>query len=165
MPGEQLGIITLTNGAAARVSRSRSTTKFLDIATNGRPTVDWLDFYAEASRRPLHGRGRHARGRRRPPTRRRAADREYVGTYGNPYYGPLTVTDDGGGLSMSMGPPDRPTKFVLTHFDGNVFTFDTIGENATGTSGATFTRPSGGPAATVTLEAYDTTGIGTFTRE
>ncbi len=104
-------------------------------------------------------------GRRlRPSRRRRRPSRAYLGTYQNSYYGPLTVTSDGGALSMSMGPPDSPTKFVLTHFDGNAFTFDTIGENTTGTSGATFTLGPDGTATSVNLAAYDTTGLGTFTR-
>ena len=59
-----------------------------------------------------------------------AAETAYVGTYQNPYYGPLTVTFDGGALNMSMGPPASPTNFVLAHFDGDTFTYDTIGENA-----------------------------------
>ena len=164
LPGEQLGIITLTNGQPHGIPESINE-EFLDIAQNGRPTVDWLDFFAELMD-GLYTAGVDTSWASPPAEPAPAADlAEYVGTYGNPHYGPLTVTDDGGGLSMSMGPPDRPTRFVLTHFDGDVFTFDTIGENATGTSGATFTRPSGGPAATVTLEAYDITGIGTFTRE
>ena len=92
------------------------------------------------------------------------AESAYLGTYQNSYYGPLTVASDGGALNMSMGPPDSPTKFVLTPFDGNTFTFDTIGENADGPSGAEFTLGPDGLATSVTLTFYDKTGLGTFTR-
>ncbi len=165
LPGEQLGIITLTNGQPHGIPESINES-FIDIAQNGRRTVDWLDFFATVME-SLYTAGVDTSWSTPPAQPAPAADQsDYLGTYDNPHYGPLTVTSDGGALTMSMGPPDRPTRFVLTHFDGDVFTFDTIGENATGTSGATFTRPSGGgPAATVTLEAYDITGIGTFTRQ
>jgi len=93
-----------------------------------------------------------------------AAESAYLGTYQNSYYGPLTVSSDGGALNMSMGPPDSPTKFILTPFDGNTFTFDTIGENANGLSGAEFTLGPDGLATSVTLTFYDKTGLGTFTR-
>lgn len=165
IPGEQLGIITLTNGQPHGIPEAIND-GFIDIAQNGRPTVDWLDFFA-AAMEGLYTEGVDTSWSSPPAQPAPAADlNDYLGTYESAHYGPLTVTSDGGALSMSMGPPDRPTRFILTHFDGDVFTFDTIGENSTGTSGATFTRPpGGGPAASVTLEAYDTTGIGTFTRQ
>ena len=53
---------------------------------------------------------------------------------------------------------------MLTHFDGVVYTFDTIGENAAGKSGATFTLGPDGTATSVDLAFYDQTGLGTFTR-
>ena len=65
---------------------------------------------------------------------------------------------------MAWGRRPARRSFILTHYDGNTFTFDTIGENATGTSGAEFTLGPDGTATTVNLAAYDTTGLGTFTR-
>lgn len=61
---------------------------------------------------------------------------------------------------MSLGP--KPMRFRLTHYDGDTFSFETVGENATGLSGVTF--KGGGQAAKVTVEAWDQDGLGTFTR-
>ena len=83
--------------------------------------------------------------------------------YANDYYGPPTVPTDGTSLSMSMGPPSAPETFALASFDGDTFTFQTIGENVTGKSGAAFTVGADGTATSVTLDAYDNTGLGTFT--
>ena len=124
----------------------------------------------------LHGRhlradggGRGARGGLREgagqipkPARNLAA---YVGSYGNSYYGPLVVSAEGDNLSMSMGPQGAPTTFALTHFDGDTFSFETIGENANGLAGAIFTVGEDGEATKVVLDYYDRTGLGTFVRE
>ena len=66
---------------------------------------------------------------------------------------------------MSMDAQDAPTTFALTHFDGDTFSFETIGENANGLAGAIFTIRDGGKAEKVVLDYYDRTGLGTFVRE
>ena len=88
-----------------------------------------------------------------------------LGTYANSHYGALTVAADGEALTMSMGPQDRPTTFPLTHYAGDVFTFESIGENANGLAGAIFTLDADRTAASVRLDFYDRTGLGTFTRD
>jgi hypothetical protein len=65
---------------------------------------------------------------------------------------------------MAMGPPDNPTTFALTHYQGDTFSFPTIGENGNGLAGATFTLTPAGTASSVKLDFYDQTGLGTFTR-
>jgi hypothetical protein len=74
------------------------------------------------------------------------------------------VAEDNGGLAMAMGPAGRPTRFGLTHFDGDTFSFETVGENANGLAGAIFAAGAGGRASDVRLDYYDRTGLGTFTR-
>jgi hypothetical protein len=66
---------------------------------------------------------------------------------------------------MKMGPQGAPTTFALTHFDGDIFSFETIGENANGLAGAIFTVDDDGSASQVVLDYYDRTGLGTFVRE
>lgn len=88
-----------------------------------------------------------------------------MGHYGNGYYGPLVVSAEGGDLSMTLGPQAQPTTFALTHFDGDTFSFETIGENANGLAGAIYTVGEGGKASKVVLDFYDRTGLGTFVRE
>ncbi|MGB0435768.1 MAG: serine hydrolase, partial [Mycobacterium sp.] len=75
----------------------------------------------------------------------------------NGFWGPARVTARDGGLQLALGP-----KLVvpLKHWDGEVFTFSLVTENAPpGTiSKATF------DGDWLTLEYYDQGGKGTFTR-
>ncbi len=82
----------------------------------------------------------------------------YVGTYRNDYYGPLEVTDESGSLVFRLGA--KPLRFPLAHWDADVFAFRLNDENAVpGTiSKAAFADRR------VTLEYYDTEGLGTFVR-
>ena len=54
---------------------------------------------------------------------------------------------------------------MLTHFDGDIFSFETIDENANGLAGAIFTVGDDGKASKVVLDYYDRTGLGTFVLE
>jgi len=63
---------------------------------------------------------------------------------------------------MWLGP--RFMAFPLMHWDGNLFVFETTGENALGLSGAEFHIGSDGRAEALTLERYDKEGRGTFQR-
>jgi hypothetical protein len=65
---------------------------------------------------------------------------------------------------MTLGPTAKPTTFPLTAYDGDTFTFQSIGENASGTSGAIFKPGTDGRAGAVTLTFYDDRGLGTFMR-
>ena len=93
------------------------------------------------------------------------ADAAYAGTYANSYYGPLTVAEKGGALTMTMGPEGKPTTFALSPYTGDTFTFASIGENGNGLAGAIFDVGADGSAAKVRLDFYDTTGLGTFVRK
>lgn len=162
LPVEQLGIVTLTNAEPIGVAESINNA-FFDAAQNGQPTVDWLGFYQKAvaasEAHPPNPYDTLPAGPK--PPRPLAA---YAGTYDNAYYGPLTVSVVGGKLQMSMGPAGKPTTFPLSAYDGNTFTFQSIGENATGTAGAVFSPGADGRAGAVTLTFYDQRGLGTFTR-
>lgn len=165
MPGEDLGIVVLTNGMPIGMAEAVGAA-FLDVAQNGKQTVDWVGFLGHifdqmrAAEAPEVDYGKLSADPK--PARDLAA---YAGTYGNSYYGPLTVSADAGALSMTMGPQDAPTTFALTHFDGDTFSFETIGENANGLAGAIFTVGEDGKAEKVVLDYYDRTGLGTFVRE
>ncbi|MFE2966950.1 serine hydrolase [Streptomyces sp. NPDC059340] len=168
LPGEQLGITVLTNAAPVGLADSVAQ-DFFDTAQYGKPTTDWLPLI-DRFYRQQEQQGRSPTDYGSPPRNAspaRALD-TYTGTYGNAYYGPLTVTAANGELGMSLGP--KHTKFRLTHYDGDRFSFRTVGENATGLSGVTFKVGSGSPgsggskASRVTVEAWDHDGLGTFTR-
>ena len=68
LPVEQLGIVTLTNGEPIGVPEGINNA-FFDAAQHGKPTVDWLAYFAKASPRPKPTR--RTRTTRRPPSRSR----------------------------------------------------------------------------------------------
>ncbi len=165
MPGEDLGIVVLTNGRPIGVAEAIGAA-FLDVAQNGHQTVDWVGFLGAVFEQMDAGEAPEVDYTDAPADPKPAQDlAAYTGRYGNSYYGPLEVSADGGKLSMSMGPQGAPTTFALTHFDGDTFSFETIGENANGLAGAIFTLGEDGRAMKVVLDYYDRTGLGTFVRE
>jgi CubicO group peptidase (beta-lactamase class C family) len=165
MPGEDLGIVVLTNGQPIGVAEAIGAT-FLDVAQNGKQTVDWVGFMGGIFAQMAAAEAPEVDYAKVPdnpkPARNLGA---YDGSYGNGYYGPLVVSAEGDSLSMNMGPQGAPTTFALTHFDGDTFSFETIGENANGLAGAIFTVGEDGEATKVVLDYYDRTGLGTFVRE
>jgi len=165
MPGEDLGIVVLTNGRPIGVPEAIGAT-FLDVAQNGQQTVNWVDFMGAAFARMDAADAPEVDYSKTPSSPQPARDlAAYAGSYGNSYYGPLTVSAEGGKLSMRMGPQAAPTTFALAHFDGDTFSFETIGENANGLAGAIFTVGADGKASKLVLDYYDRTGLGTFVRE
>ena len=165
MPGEDLGLVVLTNGMPIGVAEAVGAA-FLDVAQNGRQTVDWVDFLGGVFDQMRAAEAPEVDYTKVPADPTSARDlTAYAGSYGNAYYGPLTVSADSGKLSMTMGPQDAPTTFALSHFDGDTFSFETIGENANGLAGAIFTVGDDGKAEKVVLDYYDRTGLGTFVRE
>lgn len=165
MPGEDVGIVVLTNGEPIGLAEAIANS-FLDIAQNGRVTVDWLGFFGAAFA-AMEAAESSGKDYAKPPPDAAPGHElaAYEGTYGNSYYGPLVVSVRGERLEMALGPSGRPVKFALDHYDGDTFTFESIGENSTGLSGANFRVADDGHADRVVLEFYDTAGLGTFIRE
>ncbi|MGC0330583.1 CubicO group peptidase (beta-lactamase class C family) [Streptomyces sp. SAI-170] len=162
LPSEKLGIVALTNGQPVGVPEAITAT-FLDTAQTGGPTVDWLTFLGPIIKQTLAGERSPVDYSKPPASPAPAkADSAYTGTYANGYYGPMTVSAQGGELTMQLGP--KKQRFALRHYDGDTFSYRTTGENAVGLSGVTFTVGSGGRATKVRVENLDTTGLGTFAR-
>ena len=163
LPSEKLGIVVLTNGEPIGVPEAISAT-FLDTAQTGGPTVDWLKFLGPVFQQTLQGERSKVDYSKPPASPAPAkANSAYTGTYANDYYGPMTVSDQGGKLVMQLGP--KKQRFVLHHYNGDTFSYSTTGEMAVGLSGVTFTVGSGGHADKVRVENLDTSGLGTFTRK
>lgn len=164
IPGEELGIVVLTNaqpiGAAEAIAET-----FFDITQNGHPTVNWVDFLGMVFGQ-MHDQARAAAASGAIPPNAKPARplADYLGTYGNSYFGPLIVRAEGDSLVMILGPTAAPTTFPLKHIDGDQFVFETIGENAIGLSNATFKLGPSGSVSTVTLDYYNVSGLGIFTR-
>ncbi|MCU1572272.1 MAG: serine hydrolase, partial [Micrococcaceae bacterium] len=164
LPGEQLAIVALTNGRPQGIPEAVNAA-FMDTAQHGSPTVDWLPFARDAFQHADEAGKPQIDYTKPPPAPSPAqSNNAYTGTYDNSYYGPLTVLEQGGKLAMTMGPSEKATTFPLTHFDGDTFSFDSIGENANGLAGALFKGSDSGPSPSVTLDFYDKTGLGTFIR-
>ncbi|MFF3687711.1 serine hydrolase [Streptomyces sp. NPDC002187] len=163
LPSEQLGIVVLTNGMPVGLADSIAL-NFFDTAQYGRPTADWLSLIGkvyEQEEAELKSPTDYAEPPPAPaPARPEGA---YLGTYRSDYYGPLRVTAAGGALTLQLG-PDR-MRFRLTHYDGDSFSFRTVGENAVGLSGVTFSGDLDGKATRVRVESLDRNGLGTFTRD
>jgi CubicO group peptidase (beta-lactamase class C family) len=162
LPAEDLGIVVLTNGAPVGLPESIAAA-FMDLAETGEVERDWLDGYGPVFARMSENPSELA-GQEPPeiPAPARAAD-AYLGSYDNQYHGPMAVIDEGEGrLAMRLGP--EPVTLELTHWDGDTFSYQPVGENALGISAVTFTMGPDGRATSVTVEDLDDEGLGTFTR-
>jgi CubicO group peptidase (beta-lactamase class C family) len=156
LPSADVAIVALTNGTPAGIPETL-TAEFADLVQFGEVREDWRGLYNKAFKDMadpsgvLAGKTRPEKPAPAPPTP------TLVGTYGNSYWGPATVADANGKLTVALGPRD---KLDLTHWDGNVFTFIPTGENAPpGTiSKATFDGDR------LILEFYDEDKLGTFTK-
>jgi CubicO group peptidase (beta-lactamase class C family) len=157
VPSTGVAIIALTNGYPIGVPETL-TAQFFDLVQFGSIQRDWAKLYANAFASLSKPEGSLV-GVAPPasPLPARALS-TYTGTCRNDYYGPIQVIDRGGSLVLSIGP--RPMMLPLTHWDGDVFTFTLVNENASpGTiSKALFLSNR------VTLEYYDEDGVGTFIR-
>jgi CubicO group peptidase (beta-lactamase class C family) len=157
VPSLGLGIVTLTNGYPIGLPETLNA-QFFDLVQFGRIQRDWRKIFGDALAPVIAPEGSLV-GVPRPaaplPPRSLSV---YTGTYRNDYYGPLQVSEQGGSLTLAIGPV--PLVLPLTHWDGDVFTFTLRNENATpGTiSKASFASDR------VTLEYYDDEGMGTFVR-
>ncbi|WP_405639930.1 serine hydrolase [Streptomyces sp. NBC_00019] len=159
LPGEQLGIVVLTNTSPVGVADAVAL-DFFDIAQEGKISRDWIPL-VDSVYQQQEDAGRSKTDYAHPPSDAapaKAAD-TYTGTYDSDYYGRAqVVADDSGALTLRLGP--EPQSYRLTHYDGDTFSFETAGENAVGPTGVSF-APNG---KSFTVEYLDSEGLGTFTR-
>ncbi|MGW0188665.1 serine hydrolase [Streptomyces sp. NPDC003362] len=159
LPGEQLGIVVLTNTSPVGVADAVAL-DFFDIAQTGEISRDWIPLVDALYQQEMEA-GRSKTDYAHPPSGAapaKAAD-AYTGTYESDYYGRAQVVAGADGtLTLRLGP--EPQTYRLTHYDGDTFSFPTAGENAVGLTGVTF-APDG---KSFTVEYLDAEGLGTFTR-
>jgi CubicO group peptidase (beta-lactamase class C family) len=162
LPDQQLGIMVLTNGMPIGLPEA-ATAYFMDLVIGGTIENDWFGLYTQLFSQ-LYINPSELAGKT-PPAHPKPAQPGsfYTGTYHNGYYGDIEVIARGSGLHVIMQP--KPTDYPLEHWDGNLFAFFPVGENALGISAATFVPGPGSHRATsLTLEYYNATGLGVFTR-
>ncbi len=157
LPGGDVAIVVLTNGEPHGIPEAIAAT-FVDIVETGKERRDWLSafaglfngFYFNPSvladkEHPLN-----------PQPAQPLVD--YVGVYQNAYFGPAEISVVNGKLEMALGP--APLRFLLTHWDGDAFSYLPTGENAVGISAVTFDPDK----QIVTVEHLDEFKLGTFAK-
>lgn len=163
VPAEQLAVVTLTNGKANGVAEALNQI-FIETALYGETSQDWLPLYKQVFSNPATLgviAGFDYSNAPANPTEALAND-AYVGTFTNAFYGDVQVIEKDGGMVLVMGPKDM--EFPLTHYDRDIFTFETTGENAVGATGVFFDVGPDGTSGSLRVEYLDEYGNGTFQR-
>jgi CubicO group peptidase (beta-lactamase class C family) len=163
VPSEHLGIVVLTNGSPVGVAEGLTFT-FTDIALYGKATQDWFALFKQVFSNPAAIGVEMGADYSKPPASPTSAlaNNAYLGTYNNHFFGDIQVIEEGDGLAIIEGP--NKLTFPLQHYDRDIFTYVTEGENAVGRSGVTFTIGADGKATAVIIENLNVRGEGTFKR-
>ena len=156
LPSADVAIVALTNATPSGVPESL-TAEFADLVQFGEVREDWYKLYGDIFAQMEQPTGSLV-GRKPPANPAPAAPpASYVGTYNNDYWGPARVTEKDGTLHLALGAKlDVP----LTHWDGNVFSYEWVSENSPPGSIAKATFDGN----RLTLEYYDESKTGTFTK-
>jgi CubicO group peptidase (beta-lactamase class C family) len=157
IPSADVAIVALTNATPSGVPEAL-TAEFADLVQFGQVREDWFELYKKLIA-PMEKPVGSLVGQQPPANPAPAAAlASYVGVYANDYFGPATISEKDGKLSLALGA--RGDTAPLTHWDGDVFTFSMITENSPpgSISKATFAGNN------LTLEYYDGDKMGTFTR-
>ena len=157
IPDADVAIVALTNAAPTGVPETL-TAQFADLVEFGEIRQDWRKLYTHAFA-AIDAPIGELSGKQPPasPVPSRPLP-SYAGTYANAYWGPATIAESNGKLTVTVGA--SPHTYQLTHWDGDVYTFGLTGENAPpgSVSRATFDGDR------VTIEIFDADKLGTFTR-
>ena len=160
-PDDGLGVVVLSNAAPIGLPEALAAI-FSDTAFYGEPTQDWMPLYRGLFEQMIAA-GAGADYSTPPHDPRPSADRAgYLGIYENDYFGAVEIVQQGDGLAMTIGP--EPKTFPLTHYDGDTFTWKTIGENAIGLSSVTFTLDQDRKATGMVVGQLEMHGDGRFAR-
>lgn len=157
IPSADVAIVALTNATPRGVPETL-TAEFADLVQFGEVREDWRKLYGDAFAQMDQPVG--SLSGKQPPANPAPAKplASYVGTYANGFWGPTTVAEKDGKLTVALGPKGQA--FELTHWDGDVFALSFVDENS----------PPGSVSAArfdgdkLTLEYYDDEKMGTFVR-
>ena len=164
LPAEGLGIVVLTNASPTGLAESIGLS-FLDVVRTGAVQNDYISALAPIFAdlmTPAYGTEIDYSTPPAQPSPARDTT-AYAGTYTNDLYGPIEIVDEGGELTIGLGP--EPQIYPLDHWDRDTFLYLPIGENANALSAVTFTIGPNGLASHVTVENLDIHGQGTFARD
>ncbi|MFO1162310.1 MAG: serine hydrolase [Reyranellaceae bacterium] len=163
IPGEQLGIVVLSNAFPTGVPEAVAST-FLDLVFAGRPSQDWVTYfnglYETGYKAMMKGGLAYATPPAAPaPPLPISA---YLGDYRNDYAGDAKVTDSGGLPFLELGPAGK--RFPLMHFNRDLFVYTPFAEAPSWRVGVTFQIGPDGKASEVTIEDLNEEGLGRLTR-
>ena len=163
IPGEQLGLVVLSNAFPTGVPEGIAKT-FFDLVFVGGPTRDWVAYANEIFDTGYKEMMKPSLAYEAPPASAGAAlpMEAYLGDYRNDYVGEAKVTDSGGSLYLHLGPAGR--RFPLAHFNRDVFTYSPMQEAPRARMGVTFRIGPDGKASEVTIEDLNEYGLGRLTR-
>jgi CubicO group peptidase (beta-lactamase class C family) len=163
VPGEQLGIVVLTNAYPLGLAEALGTT-FLDIALYGKPTQDWFALFKQVYLNPAAIGTVLGFDYSKPPASPAPAlkNSAYLGRYTNDFFGDVSIVEKEGGLAIVQGP--KKMTFAMKQYDRDTFTYETEGENGVGRSGITFNIGPDGKAIQVLVENLNVRGEGAFKR-
>jgi hypothetical protein len=163
IPSEELGIVVLTNAYPIGEAEALGFT-FMDLALYGKATRDWMALFRKIFSDPAEIGTFLGVDYSKPPVSASPplANTAYIGDYGNDFFGDIRIIEKGGGLAIVQGP--KSMTFPMQHYDRDTFTYETVGENAVGRSGVTFTIGPDGKAIRVIVENLNVRGEGTFLR-
>ncbi|WP_175822689.1 serine hydrolase [Burkholderia sp. BCC0419] len=160
VPSLDIGIAVLTNiwpvGVAEAIGFA-----FLDLVQYGAQQRDWPAFAKEQTAGLTAPAGTLAGAAAPVSPAPPQALTAYAGTYGNDYYGPMTVTVVDDALVLTIGPGN--VSFACTHWDGDTFAISPSGEMAPPGSKYPLTF-AGTPPTRVTAELFSDGGLNVFTR-
>ena len=160
LPGQDLGVVVLTNGEPQGIPEAIADA-VLDAASTGEAnTEEWLELWGPRFAGIL-GEPNEFETPAEPVAA--APDDAYVGTYANDYVGTAEVrVGPDGGLELALG-PDGVTVYPLQHHDGDEFTYQAFEELPDYLEAATFDVVDG-RATSLTLSSLDGAGLGTLQR-
>jgi CubicO group peptidase (beta-lactamase class C family) len=164
IPSLGLGIVVLSNAAPSGAVEALSAS-FADLVQFGAVTRDWLQGYGQRMAGLTAPVGALV-GKSPPADPAPSGDwQDYVGVYGNDYFGPAEILRRGDGLVLRIGPLGR--QYPLRHWDGAVFVYTPEGENAPdgSVSAVTFASAAPGPISALAIEFYAASGRAEFTRQ
>lgn len=163
IPGEQLGIVVLSNAFPTGVPEAIAAT-FLDLVFTDRPTRDWVAHWNALYEAGFKASMKSALADATPPATPAPAlpITTYLGDYRNDYVGDAKVIDSGGSPFLILGPAGK--RFPLAHVNRDLFAYRPLAESPAWRAGVTFTIGPDGQASEVTIEDLNEDGLGRLTR-
>ena len=168
LPQEQLGIIILSNSAPFGLPEALASS-FLDFLILGKVDKNLFEqkfAYAKKQFELMRLADRSKTDYTKPPLKPYPAFPldTYAGTYVNDFIGSIEIVNQSGKLLMLQGPLKNHS-YPLAHFDGNLFFYDTTGEDEVGLSGVFFSVDEKGEVTSLWVENLDQYGMGTLARQ